>query len=266
MDMYYSLVVRADESTPMIPSRMFEETSKEIATLFSNGDGPDLMALAQYPVILTKEFQEGDTSTKAVIGYMDIPSMNPCVSHPVLSFPASILVKQGMLSGPWPGDRTRWIVSRGDPYRLLAGIAPAEEATEKAVEIDERQVAVMMPFTDDASIDPVYRAMKQGVEDAEFQCVRVDEFVAPGDIAEDIRRLIAKSRIVIADLSGMNPNVMYELGFAHGRSKKTILVSSDSLKDVPFDIRSQRILSYQRNEAGLDGLRGKITEALKNIV
>lgn len=260
--MYYSVVVRADESRPMLGERMFEGVDRKLVSRFTNGDVPDLMALSRYPVILTKEFHEGDTSTMAVIGYMDKPSMNPHVSQPIMRFPASALVDRGMLSGRWSGFRTRWIVFEGDPYRLLTGVDAAGNAADGSVGVNDRQVAVMMPFTDDASIDPVYKAMRQGVEAAGFQCVRVDEFVTPGDIAEDIRRLIAESRTVIADLSGMNSNVMYELGFAHGRGKKTILVSSDSLGDLPFDIRSQRVLTYQRDKAGLDRLRGTITEAL----
>ena len=263
--MYYSLVVRADESQAMPGERMFEGTSKDLASRFSRGGVPDLVALSRYPVILTKEFQEGDASTRAVIGYMDDPSMNPRISRPVLRFPASALVDRGMLSGRWPGSRTCWMVFEGDPYRLLAGVGTAGEVAEEVVEVNERQVAVMMPFKDDASIDPVYSAMSQGVETAGLQCVRVDQLVTPGDITEDIRRLIAESRTVIADLSGMNPNVMYELGFAHGRGKETILVSSDLPKDLPFDIRSQRVLSYQRSATGLDVLKRKIAEALMSI-
>lgn len=266
MDMYYSVVVRADESQPMPVGRMFEETNAELASKFRQGANPDLTLLSRYPVILTREFQDGDTSTEAVIGYMDDPSMNPRVSRPVLRFAASALVDRGILSGRWPGSRTRWIVFEGDPYRLLAGVGAAGEAAEEAIKVNEQQVAVMMPFKDEASIDPVYRAMGQGVEGAGLRCVRVDQFVAPGEITEDIRRLIAESRIVIADLSGMNTNVMYELGFAHGRGKKVILVSSDPLEDLPFDIRSWRVLPYRRDGVGLDDLKGKITEALRSAI
>ena len=120
-----------------------------------------------------------------------------------------------------------------------------------------------MPFKDDAQIDPVYQAMVQAVEAAGLQCVRVDEIVAPGEITENIRRLISESKVVIADLSGMNPNVLYEIGFAHGRGKKVVLISSDPLKDLPFDIRSQRVLSYQRSKDGLESLKGKLKEVFK---
>ena len=131
---------------------------------------------------------------------------------------------------------------------------------------------------------------------------QVRRYQTPGDITEDIRRLIAESRAVIADLSGTNSNVMWELGFATpdlqvevpnpfsgggvyrvdfrwllpdgteiwkskmiARGNETILVSSDPLKDLPFDIRSQRVLRYQRSGLGLDDLKGKIAEALMSI-
>ena len=266
MDMYFSLVVRADESQCMPDSRMFEETDQDVISRFTRDNAPDLEALSNYPVILTKEFQEGDTSTMAVIGYMDCPSMNPRISRPVLRFPASVLVERGMLSGGWKGSRTRWKVSRGDPYRQLAGIVEGPATAEGAVKINEQQVAVMMPFRDDPQIDPVYGAMKQGAKDVGLQCVRVDQLVVPGDITEDIRRLIVESRVVIADLTGVNPNVVYELGFAHGHDKKVIMVSGDLPDRLPFDIRPQRVLFYQRDKAGLNDLKWKITEALKGII
>lgn len=264
MDMYYSLVVRADESLPMPADRMFEETNRDIASHFMLGDKPNLPSLSRYPVILVKEFSGRDTSTEAIIGYMDDPSTNPRVGHPVLRFPASVLVDRGMLASGWGGSRTRWIVCEGDPYRLLAGVAAGGPAIEKTI-VNERQIAVMMPFANDASIDPVYQAMEEGARKADFRCVRVDQLMAPADITDDIRKLIVESRAVIADLSGMNLNVMYELGFAHGNGKKVVLVSSDSLSELPFDIRSHRVLSYQKSKVGLDELSSKIASALENI-
>ena len=94
---------------------------------------------------------------------------------------------------------------------------------------------------------------------------QVRRYQTPGDITEDIRRLIAESRTVIADLSGMNSNVMWELGFAHGRGNETILVSFDPLKDLPCEIRSQQVLCHRGNRPGLDDLKGKIAEALMSI-
>lgn len=140
--MYYSLVVRANESLPMPGDRMFEETSRELVSKLTQGSNPNLALLSKYPIILTREFQDGDTSTEAVIGYMDDPSMNPRVRKPILRFAARALVDRGILSGKWPGSRTRWIVFEGDPYRLLAGVETIREASGRMDVVNERQVCV----------------------------------------------------------------------------------------------------------------------------
>jgi nucleoside 2-deoxyribosyltransferase len=73
--------------------------------------------------------------------------------------------------------------------------------------------------------------------------VRADELATPGSIMEQIRVAIQQARICIADLTGSNSNVMYELGLAQAAGKPTILISQD-LSKVPFDIRSHRIIKY----------------------
>ncbi|MOA36985.1 hypothetical protein D3C78_1585460 [compost metagenome] len=63
------------------------------------------------------------------------------------------------------------------------------------------------------------------------------------NILAHIAEQIAKSRLVIANISGRNPNVFYELGLAHALGKPVIIVS-ESLSDIPFDINSSRILAF----------------------
>lgn len=265
MELFFNLVVRADETRPMLISRMFEGTDKRIAARFYSRNTIDLIELARYPTILTKEFQDGDESTMAVIGYIDEPSMNPQISHPIMRFPARYLQQCGLLS-EWGGSRTRWQVFEGDPYRLLAGLnVESGSLSSKRFPVNNSQVAVMMPFTQDPDIDPVFQAMVQGAADAGYICRRVDQLFTPADITEDVKRLIMGSRAVIADLSGMKPNVIYELGFSHGCEKRVILVSSDSLDNLPFDFRQQRVIPYHASKSGLEELRSKLAEALKAI-
>ena len=265
MELFFNLVVRADETRPMLISRMFEGTDKRIAARFYSGNTIDLIELARYPTILTKEFQDGDESTMAVIGYIDEPSMNPQISHPIMRFPARYLQQCGLLS-EWGGSRTRWQVFEGDPYRLLAGLnVESGSLSSKRFPVNNSQVAVMMPFTQDPDIDPVFQAMVQGAADAGYICRRVDQLFTPADITEDVKRLIMGSRAAIADLSGMKPNVIYELGFSHGCEKRVILVSSDSLDNLPFDFRQQRVIPYHASKSGLEELRSKLAEALKAI-
>jgi hypothetical protein len=72
--------------------------------------------------------------------------------------------------------------------------------------------------------------------------------------------------VLVADLTGRNPNVFYELGLAHAMQKPVILVA-DNLNDVPFDLRGLRVLSYDKNNEdwGVE-LRRTIAAALKETL
>lgn len=60
----------------------------------------------------------------------------------------------------------------------------------------------------------------------------------------DIIEPIYKADVVIADLTGLNPNVMYELGIAHTFNKKTIVITKDDLSKLPFDLKQYRAKDY----------------------
>lgn len=76
------------------------------------------------------------------------------------------------------------------------------------------------------------------------------EFTNAGDegnqqnILRDIIEPIYKADVVIADLTGLNPNVMYELGIAHTFNKKTIVITKDDLSKLPFDLKQYRAKDY----------------------
>jgi nucleoside 2-deoxyribosyltransferase len=73
---------------------------------------------------------------------------------------------------------------------------------------------------------------------------------------EGIMRAIKQADFVIADVTGQNPNVMFELGLAVASKKLALLVSQDS-KDVPFDMRHQHVFVYDpaKPEILRDGIR-----------
>lgn len=63
------------------------------------------------------------------------------------------------------------------------------------------------------------------------------------NILKDIVKGIENANVVIADLTGLNPNVFYELGLAHTMNKKVIIITQD-LSELPFDIKSYRANEY----------------------
>ncbi len=95
-------------------------------------------------------------------------------------------------------------------------------------------------------------------------------FMAPAPITvrrfDDYVTKLEKAKVVLADLTGKNPNVFYELGLAHASAKPAILVT-ESLDFVPFDLRALRIIVYDKNNPGWgDKLRGDIEAALGEVL
>ena len=70
---------------------------------------------------------------------------------------------------------------------------------------------------------------------------RADSDPAPGTITGQLLAELIKARVVIADLTGKNPNVYYELGIAHSFDRPVISLV-DSIEDLPFDVRDQRAI------------------------
>ena len=58
---------------------------------------------------------------------------------------------------------------------------------------------------------------------------------------------------------------MFELGYSLGKGKPVVLVSSDDLQDLSFDIRQRRVISYRVDEYGLKGLTEKLSKMLKSL-
>lgn len=104
-----------------------------------------------------------------------------------------------------------------------------------------------------------------GETTANVRCHRGDKEPGPGEIVAHIVENLVLSELAIAELTGRNPNVFYELGVRHAVSDKTILIS-ESEEDVPFDLRGQRLILYTRDFDGGVRLGKDITRAVQEIV
>ena len=127
------------------------------------------------------------------------------------------------------------------------------------------QCFVIMPFN--GLFRAQYeRVIRPAVEATGLACVRGDEIFAKPQIMADIWKTIRQSRVVLAELSGKNANVFYELGLAHAVGKPAIIVTRNEA-DVPFDLRALRYLYYDTNDPFWgDSLSRAITGMLKSIL
>jgi hypothetical protein len=114
--------------------------------------------------------------------------------------------------------------------------------------------------------DEVYKYIISPVT-TEFQIksLRSDHLNSPGLISQQVIRYIHNSKIIIADLTGYNPNVFYELAIAHAYRKPVITIISVG-QELPFDITDVRTIPYELTVPGVEeakqSLRNNIAAVL----
>ncbi len=107
---------------------------------------------------------------------------------------------------------------------------------------------VVMQFT--KPYNELYSEVIQPIsEEFGIQSIRADEAYGPGIIVADIARQIAEAKLVVAEITPANPNVYYEVGYAHALNKPTILIAEKGT-DLPFDVSPFRVLFYENSIEG----------------
>ena len=128
------------------------------------------------------------------------------------------------------------------------------------IPVDMNSIFVLMPFSKD--LEPVYQVIQSAAQMEGLHCFRADELFSAGTIMDQIFDSIRKAGLIVADLSGRNQNVMYELGVANAMGKNTLLLAQ-ALEEVPFDLRHIRVIEYNLSFGSVDVLRNKLQIAFK---
>jgi hypothetical protein len=93
-----------------------------------------------------------------------------------------------------------------------------------------------------------------------------DELFHTGSVVEQIWEQIEKAKLRLADMSGRNANVFYELGLSHA-ARKPVVFTAAAVEDVPFDLRHLRVIIYDiREPEWAERLRKSIAEYLRNAM
>lgn len=125
-------------------------------------------------------------------------------------------------------------------------------------------VFVLMPF--DTIFDDIYKlGIKESATNLGLRAERVDEQKYSEGVLDRIYRQIDLADIIIADMTGQNPNVFYEVGYAHAKEKLCILLTS-SANDIPFDLKHRRHIVYDQS---ISKLKTQLSEDLiwaRNII
>ena len=99
------------------------------------------------------------------------------------------------------------------------------------------------------------------IDGCNLECERGDDVFGSNVIMDDIRTSIANADVVVADLTGKNANVFYEVGICHTLDKPVLLLAQ-SMDDVPFDLRHRRVLLYEYSPRGCKRLEKTLREHL----
>lgn len=165
--------------------------------------------------------------------------------------------------------RTHWAVKDVDAYAAMWGtVAGPSMPGPKAFHLptqklqSEDLVAVMMPF--DAKFTPVYDALRGAAAEVGMRCQRADDIWKNEHILDDVLELIWTARVVVADLTDRNANVFYETGIAHTIGRDVVL-TTQSIEHVPFDLRAIRALTYYPNREGLAVLQSTLRSRLETL-
>ena len=93
---------------------------------------------------------------------------------------------------------------------------------------------VLMPFAPE--FDDIYRLfLHPTLTECGFDVKRADDITSQQNILRDVINGIVDRDLIIADLTGANPNVFYELGVAHALGKPVILITQN-IDKLPFDL------------------------------
>jgi hypothetical protein len=115
-------------------------------------------------------------------------------------------------------------------------------------------------------MDPIYLDhIKAIVESEGINCKRADEIHGTNIITFDIWEKINRARFIIADLTGKNPNVFYEIGLAHALGKEVILITQ-TMDDVPFDLKSIRCIVYSYTPRGMKELEASLIKVIQTTM
>lgn len=122
---------------------------------------------------------------------------------------------------------------------------------------------VVMPFRPELNYFFLY--LKKYLEEKyKIRVERGDSNVLTKELMKKISDKISAASFLIADITGSNANVFFELGIAHAASKAVIFLTQDTPKDTPVDIRQFEFVHYEL--ARHEDFLAKLDNAVRNVL
>ena len=147
---------------------------------------------------------------------------------------------------------------RSSPDRGIIELKPIFRG--KYYQITDNSCFYLGPFRDPFNV--IYNDhIAPAVAEKGISITRADEIFSTDVIIEDVWKGINSASFVIADVTGRNPNVMYEIGMAHTVGRP-VLIISQTAEDIPFDLIHRRCLIYEYTPRGCVKLENDLAKTI----
>jgi hypothetical protein len=260
----------------MPTNRVFEYTDDHIRDQFRNAGRPALERLIALPCLFMPEGTEGELSYVGQINRARFVGQEVAFDYtldndvPPLT---NAMLYANRMALDMPHDfefsRNHWAVKDIDLYRFLLGNIRPRRQRPTVFQIPEHEhiepalASAMMPF--DASFNAVFESIQQAANNVGLRCRRADDIWEHAAIIQDVVALIDRSRVVVCDCTGKNPNVFYEAGIAHTLGREVIIVTQNE-NDIPFDLRHLRYIRYLNNAEGRSAMMQALQARMQTIL
>ena len=122
---------------------------------------------------------------------------------------------------------------------------------------------VVMQFT--SPFDELFEEVIRPVcAESGIEAYRASDIYRPGIVLQSITQGLTESNVIIAEITPVNPNVFYELGYAHGLRKPVILLAERDTP-LPFDVSGYRVIFYENAIGGKSSLETDLRQHLASI-
>ncbi|WP_420126077.1 restriction endonuclease [Longimicrobium sp.] len=156
-----------------------------------------------------------------------------------------------------PDELEKRVSGEGADVKAPGGVPHKEQAPASAAGHRPKKIFVLMPFSE--AFDDVYIiGIREVAEQLGYVVERADDIEHNQDVLAVLQDQIRTADVVIADTTTQNPNVFYEVGYAHASDKPTILISRQGEK-IPFDLQSLNHIFYST----IVDLRTRLTKRLE---
>lgn len=278
--MFNLLMFNVDWSAGRVPvplGRIFEYTDAHISAQFRDGSNNLLLdRLTSLPCLFC---QEGTTNETAYVGQINRARITGNDLLLEISFDTEVpplknsfiytYRSQLDMLHDFEFSRNHWAVKDVDLYRFLFRTVRPRRQRPTVFKIAEHEnidpalVSAMMPF--DPAFNAVYESIREAADNVGLRCKRADDIWENHAIIQNVVSLIDRSRIVICDCTGRNPNVFYEAGIAHTLGREVILITQKD-DDIPFDLRHLRYIRYLDNGEGRTELKQSLQNRMQTLL